>query len=96
MENNGTILSVTDLKTYFQTEDGIVKAVIKCLDPSYRQGREAYIRESYEPNTWGKSVTQIQSILETFYTFPEERMRKKKRAAEKPKSTLARAASFFW
>src|SRR6476469_2675219 len=26
-ENNGTILSVTDLKTYFQTEDGIVKAV---------------------------------------------------------------------
>ncbi len=27
MENNGTILSVKDLKTYFQTEDGIVKAV---------------------------------------------------------------------
>jgi oligopeptide transport system ATP-binding protein len=26
-ENNGTILSVNDLKTYFQTEDGIVKAV---------------------------------------------------------------------
>jgi oligopeptide transport system ATP-binding protein len=25
--NNGTILSVTDLKTYFQTEDGVVKAV---------------------------------------------------------------------
>ncbi len=25
--NNGTILSVNDLKTYFQTEDGIVKAV---------------------------------------------------------------------
>ncbi len=27
MSNNGTILSVKDLKTYFQTEDGIVKAV---------------------------------------------------------------------
>jgi oligopeptide transport system ATP-binding protein len=27
MDNNGTILSVTDLKTYFQTEDGLVKAV---------------------------------------------------------------------
>ncbi len=26
-ENNGTILSVKDLKTYFQTEDGVVKAV---------------------------------------------------------------------
>ncbi len=26
-EQNGTILSVTDLKTYFQTEDGVVKAV---------------------------------------------------------------------
>ena len=27
MTNNGTILSVNDLKTYFQTEDGVVKAV---------------------------------------------------------------------
>jgi oligopeptide transport system ATP-binding protein len=27
MSNNGTILSVKDLKTYFQTEDGVVKAV---------------------------------------------------------------------
>jgi oligopeptide transport system ATP-binding protein len=27
MNNNGTILSVKDLKTYFQTEDGVVKAV---------------------------------------------------------------------
>lgn len=27
MDSNGTILSVKDLKTYFQTEDGIVKAV---------------------------------------------------------------------
>ena len=27
MDNNGTLLSVNDLKTYFQTEDGIVKAV---------------------------------------------------------------------
>ena len=26
-KNNGTILSVNGLKTYFQTEDGIVKAV---------------------------------------------------------------------
>src|SRR5512132_2508338 len=26
-ENNGTILSVNDLRTYFQTEDGMVKAV---------------------------------------------------------------------
>ena len=26
-ETNGTILSVRDLKTYFQTEDGVVKAV---------------------------------------------------------------------
>jgi oligopeptide transport system ATP-binding protein len=26
-ETNGTLLSVTDLKTYFQTEDGVVKAV---------------------------------------------------------------------
>ncbi len=26
-ENNGTILSVSDLKTYFMTEDGVVKAV---------------------------------------------------------------------
>ena len=26
-ETNGTILSVKDLKTYFQTEDGVVKAV---------------------------------------------------------------------
>ena len=27
MNNNGTILSVNDLRTYFQTEDGVVKAV---------------------------------------------------------------------
>src|SRR5690349_19301759 len=27
MKDNGTILSVKDLKTYFQTEDGVVKAV---------------------------------------------------------------------
>lgn len=27
MSNNGTILSVSDLRTYFQTEDGVVKAV---------------------------------------------------------------------
>src|SRR5688572_4412713 len=27
MDGNGTILSVTDLRTYFQTEDGVVKAV---------------------------------------------------------------------
>ncbi|HEX3100981.1 MAG TPA: ATP-binding cassette domain-containing protein, partial [Pyrinomonadaceae bacterium] len=27
MSNNGTILSVNDLKTYFHTEDGVVKAV---------------------------------------------------------------------
>ena len=27
MTNNGTILSVNDLRTYFQTEDGVVKAV---------------------------------------------------------------------
>src|SRR5215208_3605682 len=27
MTNNGTILTVKDLKTYFQTEDGVVKAV---------------------------------------------------------------------
>ena len=27
MDSNGTILSVNDLKTYFQTEDGMVKAV---------------------------------------------------------------------
>ena len=27
IETNGTILSVSDLKTYFQTEDGVVKAV---------------------------------------------------------------------
>jgi len=27
MNGNGTILSVKDLKTYFQTEDGVVKAV---------------------------------------------------------------------
>ena len=26
-ETNGTILTVNDLKTYFQTEDGVVKAV---------------------------------------------------------------------
>ena len=26
-ENNGSILKVTNLKTYFQTEDGVVKAV---------------------------------------------------------------------
>ncbi len=26
-EQNGTILSVTDLRTYFATEDGVVKAV---------------------------------------------------------------------
>ncbi len=26
-EHNGTILSVDDLKTYFMTEDGVVKAV---------------------------------------------------------------------
>ena len=27
MDGNGTILSVRDLKTYFHTEDGMVKAV---------------------------------------------------------------------
>ncbi len=27
MTNNGAILSVNDLKTYFHTDDGVVKAV---------------------------------------------------------------------
>ncbi len=84
---------------YVEPEDveGIVQAVVRCLDPAYRSGREALIREKYKANTWSQAVVQLQRVLETYYSFAEERNRRRVRAKDQPrKSTLARAMSFFW
>ncbi len=78
--------------------DGIVRAVIKGLDPAYRSGREALIRDKYKANTWSQAVVQLQTILENYFSFAEERERvkRRKRSKDQPQSTLARAMSFFW
>jgi len=83
---------------YVEPEDpeGIVRAVVKGLDPDYRRGRESLIREKYRANTWSQAVVKLQGILESNFSFAADRARRKKRVKEQPQSTLARAMSFFW
>src|SRR5215207_7722803 len=55
MDGNGTILSVNDLKTYFQTEDGMVKAVDGITFELKRGETLGIVGESGS----GKSVTNL-------------------------------------
>src|SRR5215813_14482491 len=57
-ETNGTILSVNNLKTYFQTEDGIVKAVDGVTFQLRRGETLGIVGESGS----GKSVTNLSII----------------------------------
>ncbi len=83
---------------YVEAEDvdGIVQAVIKGLDPAYRRGRESLIREKYKANTWKQAGAKLQEILQSYYSFPEDRARRKDGAKAPSRSKLARAMSFFW
>src|SRR5438105_13315432 len=52
---DGTLLNVTDLKTYFRTMDGVVKAV-DGVDFSLKPGQTLGI---VGESGWGKSVTAL-------------------------------------
>lgn len=67
MENNGTILEVKNLKTYFKTEDGIVKAVDGISFELKRGETVGIVGESGS----GKSVTNL-SILRLIPQPPGE------------------------
>ena len=83
---------------YVEAEDvdGIVQAVIKCLDPAYRASREQLIRERFTPNTWEQAGEQLQTILQKYFSFPADRARRREAARPASRSKLARAMSFFW
>ncbi|MFO0935606.1 MAG: glycosyltransferase family 1 protein [Gemmataceae bacterium] len=72
-----------EFATYIEPEDtdAIVKGVQLALDESYRRERERIIRERYRPNTWEQAAQQLQTILQSHYTFPVPSVKGKRKAA---------------